>query len=223
MRFPLWLGFVFVLHFVHVMHFISCHHVHRICIRVRLMHPNIFAVVRFAIRHSHVHRRTPLVSFREQVLNILGMDLYLPSGLGTPPVDRLSSFVPFGGRLVLQQLTELARNPFFCAAQHPSKVAQNPSKPPPSSRSFDHDRVGGEHGGGLDGLGGLCEEVLGCKEKGVSVNSVNRWSIKRTPNGTKLDRRSTGGVPRPHGKSRSIPRKFNTRTRKETKGGRQRT
>ena len=23
---------------------------------------------------------------------------------------------------------------------------------------------------------------------------VNRWSIKRTPNGTKLDRRSTGGV-----------------------------
>ena len=37
----------FVLHFVHVMHFISCHHVHCICIRVRLMHPSIFPVVRF--------------------------------------------------------------------------------------------------------------------------------------------------------------------------------
>ena len=25
---------------------------------------------------------------------------------------------------------------------------------------------------------------------------VNRWSIKRTPNGTKVDRRSTGAIPR---------------------------
>ena len=31
--------------------------------------------------------------------------------------------------------------------------------------------------------------------------------------------RSTSGVPRPLGKSRSIPRTFNTRTRKEAKGG----
>ena len=30
---------------------------------------------------------------------------------------------------------------------------------------------------------------------------VNHWSIKRTPNGTKFDRRSTGGVPWPLGKS----------------------
>ena len=62
MIFPPWLGFVFVLHFVHVMHFISCHHVHCICIRVRLMHPSIFPVVRFSIRHSYVLRR-PLLSF----------------------------------------------------------------------------------------------------------------------------------------------------------------
>ena len=34
------------------MHLISCHHVHRICIRVRLMHPSIFPVVRFAFRRS---------------------------------------------------------------------------------------------------------------------------------------------------------------------------
>ena len=71
----------------------------------RLMHPSIFPIVRFAIRHSHVHRRTPLVYFHEQVLNVLGMDRGLPSGLGTPPVGHLSSFVPFGGRLMLQRLT----------------------------------------------------------------------------------------------------------------------
>ena len=106
MIFPPWLGFLyFVLHFIHVMHLISCHHVHLICIRVRLTHPGIFPVVRFAIRHSHMHRRTPLVSFHERVLNVLGMDRVLPSGLGTPPVDHLSSFVPFGGRLMLQRLT----------------------------------------------------------------------------------------------------------------------
>ena len=87
------------------MHLISCHHVHLICIRVRLMHLSIFPVVRFAIRHFHVHRRTRLVSFRERVLNVLKMDRGLSSGLGTPPVDHLSSFVPFGGRLMLQRLT----------------------------------------------------------------------------------------------------------------------
>ena len=96
------------------------------CIRVRLMHPSIFPVVRFAIRHSYVLRRPPLLSFREWVLNILGMDRVLPSGLGIAPVDRLSSFVPFRGRLILQRLTELARSPFCIAAQHPSKVAQKP-------------------------------------------------------------------------------------------------
>ena len=48
---------------------------------------------------------------------------------------------------------------------------------------------------------------------------VNRWSIKRPPNGTKLDRRSTGGVPRPLGKPQAIPRKFNIRSQRETKRG----
>ena len=99
------MSFACVLHFVHVMHFISCHHGHCICIRVRLLHPSFFPVVRFAIRRSYVPRRPPLLSFRERVLNVLGMDRVLPSGLGTSPVDRLSSFVPFGVRLVLQRLT----------------------------------------------------------------------------------------------------------------------
>ena len=87
------------------MHLISCHHVHLICIRVRLMHPSIFPVVHFTFRHSHMHRRTPLVFFRVRVLNILGMDRALPSGPGIAPVDRLSNFVPFGVRLILQRLT----------------------------------------------------------------------------------------------------------------------
>ena len=39
-----------------VMHLISCHHVHCICIRVRLMHPSIFPVVRFAFWRSYVLR-----------------------------------------------------------------------------------------------------------------------------------------------------------------------
>ena len=140
---PSVVGFLsFVLHFVHFMHLISCHHVHLICIRVCLMHPSIFPVVRFAIRHSHMHRRTPLVSFRERVLNVLGMDRVLPSGLGIPPVDHLSSFVQFGGRLMLQRLTGLPQSPFVCCSKTPIQTAQNPPKSPPCSRSFDRDRVG---------------------------------------------------------------------------------
>ena len=54
---------------------------------------------------------------------------------------------------------------------------------------------------------------------GLCGYPVNRWSTKRPPNGTKLDRWSTGGIPRPLGKTRSIPRTFNTRSRKENKRG----
>ena len=70
------------------------------------MHPSLFPVVRFAIRRSYALWRPPLLSFREWVLNTLGMDRVLPSGLGIAPVDRLSSFVPFGVRLILQRLTD---------------------------------------------------------------------------------------------------------------------
>ena len=98
-------GFCRRVAFVFVMHLISCHLVHCICIRVRLMHSSIFPVVRFAFQRSYVLRRPPLLSLRVRVLNFLGMDQDLPSGLGTPPVDHLSSFVPFGVRLILQRLT----------------------------------------------------------------------------------------------------------------------
>ena len=50
-------GFCLRFAFFHVVHFISCHHMHRICIRVRLMHLSIFPVVRFVFWHSYVLRR----------------------------------------------------------------------------------------------------------------------------------------------------------------------
>ena len=104
-----------------VMHFISCHHVHCICIRVRLMHPSIFPVVRFAIRHSYALRRSPFVSCCEWVLNFLRMARGFPSGLGIAPVDRLSSFVPFGGCLILQRLTTQPKTSSFVQPKTPPK------------------------------------------------------------------------------------------------------
>ena len=121
-----------------VMHLISCHHVHCICIRVRLMHSSIFPVVRFAFRRFVLLRWSILPFFCVGGLNISGLDRDLPSGLGLLSVDRLSSFVSFGLHLILQRL----RKGLVCvAAQHPSNLAQNPPKPAPSSRAFDHDRV----------------------------------------------------------------------------------
>ena len=128
MIFPPLSGFVFRFVFCHVMHFISCHHVHCIRIRVRLLYLSIFPVVRVAIRRSHLLRRTPLVFFRERVSNVLGMDRGLSSGLLIPPGDYRSSFVPFGGRLVLQRLTGHPQSPFECPAKTPSKPSPKPTK-----------------------------------------------------------------------------------------------
>ena len=115
-------------HCLCVMHLISCHHVHCICIRVRLMHPSIFPVVRFPIRRSYLLRCTPLVFFRVRVSNFLGMDRGLSSGLNIPPGDYRSSFVPFGGRLVLQRLTGHPQSPFECPEKNPSKTSPKPTK-----------------------------------------------------------------------------------------------
>ena len=135
-------GFCLRFAFVLVMHLISCHHVHLICIRVRLMHPSIFPVVRFAIRRSYLLRCTPLVFLRVRVSNFLGMDQGLSSGLNIPPGDYRSSFVPFGGRLVLQRLTGHPQVHLSVQQKPPQKPAQNPPNSLPCSRSFDHDRVG---------------------------------------------------------------------------------
>ena len=55
------------------------------------------------------------------------------------------------------------------------------------------------------------------KREGFHGYTVNRWGIKQPPNGTKFDRRPTGDVPRPLDKYWSIPRTFNSRSRKETR------
>ena len=65
-------------HCLCVMHCISCHHAHFICIRVRLMHPSIFPVVRFAIRRSVLLRWSFLPFFLVWGLNISGLDRDFP-------------------------------------------------------------------------------------------------------------------------------------------------
>ena len=127
MIFPSWSGFVFRFAFFFVMHFISCHHVHCICIRVRLMHPSIFPVVRFAFRRFVLLRWSFLAFFRVWGLNISGLDQDLPSGLGLLPVDRLSSFVPFGLRLILQRLTEGPKRPRVCCSPTPLQFGPKPT------------------------------------------------------------------------------------------------
>ena len=106
-------------HCLHVMHSITCHHVHFICIHVRLMHPSIFPVVRSAFRRSVLLRWSFLPSSRVWGLNISGLDRDLSCGLGLLPVDRLSSFVSFGLRLILQRLTEGPKRPRVCCSPTP--------------------------------------------------------------------------------------------------------
>ena len=102
-----------------VMHLISCHHVHCICIHVRLMHPIFFPVVRFAFRCSYLLRCPFSTSFHVWGLNISGLDRDLPRGLGLLSVDRLSSFVLFGLHLILQRLTEGPKRPRVCCSPTP--------------------------------------------------------------------------------------------------------
>ena len=66
-------------------------------------------------------------SFRVRVLNVSGLDRDLPSGLGLLPVDRLSSFVPFGLRLMLQRLTEGPRRPRVCCSPTPFQFGPKPT------------------------------------------------------------------------------------------------
>ena len=111
-----------------VMLLISCHHVHCICIHVRLMHLSIFPVVRFASRRFVLLRWSFLALFRVWGLNISGLDRDLPSGLGLLPVDRLSSFVPSELRLILQRLTEGPRRPCLCCSPTPFQFRPKPTK-----------------------------------------------------------------------------------------------
>ena len=63
-------------------------------------------------------------------------------------------------------------------------------------RPHDRDRTTESTEGSLLGFGPLRRGVGLQRERGVSGYAVNRWSTKRPPNGTKLDRWSTGAIPR---------------------------
>ena len=97
--------------------------------------------------------------FHVWALNISGLDRDFSCGLGLLPVDRLTSFVPFGLRLILQRLTGEPRRPHVCCSPiplqndpitHPNHsyvlrrritIVWVKTIPHPSSRSFDHDRL----------------------------------------------------------------------------------
>ena len=133
-------------HCLRVTHCISCHHVHFICIRVRLMHSSIFPVVRFAIRHSHMHRRTPLVSFRVRVLkrsrNGPSLAKWPWYSTGRPPVKFRVIWSSFGTPTVNRTP---AKASFELQPNTPPKQPNNPSKSLPCAPSSDHDRVGENH------------------------------------------------------------------------------
>ena len=69
-------------------------------------------------------------SFRVCVLNVFGLDRDLSCGLGLLLVDRLSSFVPFGPRLLLQRLTEGPKRPRVCCSPTPFQNGPKPTKNP---------------------------------------------------------------------------------------------
>ena len=79
-------------------------------------------------------------------------------------------------------------------------------------RPHDRDRTTESMEGVRMGFVPLWKGCWAAKREGLYGYPVNRWSTKRALNGTKLDRRSTGAIPRPLDKPRSIPRTFNTRS-----------
>ena len=87
-------------------------------------------------------------------------------------------------------------------------------------RPHDRDRANESMEGSLLGFGPLLKWCWAAKRRRLYGYPVNHSSTKRPPNGTKLDRRSIGAIPRLLGKTRSIPRMLNTRSQRETKGER---
>ena len=63
-------------------------------------------------------------------------------------------------------------------------------------RPRERDRTAERMEGVWMGFGPLWRGVGLQHTRGLYGSPVNRWSIKRSPNGTKLDMRSTGGEPR---------------------------
>ena len=128
MIFPPWLGFVFCFAFY------SCHAYHIMSSCASHLHTcsshasEHFPHCPFCIPALLCHPVSSFTSFHERVSNVLGMDRGLSSGLSIPPGDHRSTFVPFGGRLVLQRLTGQLQSPFVCSSKTPSLNSPKPSK-----------------------------------------------------------------------------------------------
>ena len=115
-------------HCLRVMHCISCHHVHFICIHVRLMHPSIFPRCPFCIPAL---RSPPVVI--STFFSCVGVNHFQigPRLVMRPwftTVDRLSSSIPFGLHLMLQWLTEGPRRPRVCCSPTPLHFGPKPTK-----------------------------------------------------------------------------------------------
>ena len=85
-------------------------------------------------------------------------------------------------------------------------------------RPHDRDRTTYNMEESLVGFGLVLRGFFLQHTNGLCGCPVNHWSTKRPPNETKLDRWSPGGILGPHDKPRSIPRMFDTRSRKKTRG-----
>ena len=79
-------------------------------------------------------------------------------------------------------------------------------------RPPDRDRTTYNMEESLVGFGPLWKGVGLQHTRGLLGPSVNRSNIERSPNDTKLDRRSTCSNPMTHDKSWSNPKTFDTRT-----------
>ena len=111
---------------------LPCHHVHFIYMFFQNLHPRgffqFFPLSVLSPTTLARARRPSQTLVREREKNILGMDRGLSSGPSLPPGDHRSSFVPFGGRLVLQRLTGHPPCPFECPAKTLVKTSPKPTK-----------------------------------------------------------------------------------------------
>ena len=122
--------FVFRFVFCHVMHFLimsSCALHSHTCLSHASGHFSRCPFSNPALLSPPVH---PSSFLSCACVTFLGMDRGLSCGPSIPPGDYRSSFVPFGGRLVLQRLTGHPQCPFECPAKAPTKTIPKPTKLP---------------------------------------------------------------------------------------------
>ena len=104
--------------------------------------PPVLSVVRSELRHTHTlpSHLSDLVSRAGEKCSRNGMKLGMRCcfRVGRPPVKFRAIWSPFDTPTVNRGTVKAS-----CVLQPntPPKWPNNPSKPPPSSRSFDHDRV----------------------------------------------------------------------------------